>query len=225
VQIAMSDGRMPAGYQGLVGHPIGVIIFSVVINRQAGVFNLTVGQLRSVFTGAITNWQQVGGADLPVRVVARTAGSGTRRTFDAKVLGSPSEPAVSSFDCVSKNAVPDSPMTRCEVPDTATLLQRVNAIPGAIGYAQVADAAPYANVASVKIGGRDPSIGAVEQGTYPYWTVEYLYTYGHPAASSLASAFLGYMASVGARQILRSTDYTPCAGPQPPIVAALCSTG
>ena len=153
VQIAMSDGRMPDGYQGLVGHPIGVIIFSVVINRQAGVFNLTVGQLRSVFTGAITNWQQVGGADLPVRVVARTAGPGTRRTFDAKVLGSPSEPAVSSFDCVSKNAVPDSPMTRCEVPDTATLLQRVNAIPGAIGYAQVADAAPYANVASVKIGG------------------------------------------------------------------------
>lgn len=225
VQIAMSDGRMPAGYRGLVGQPIGVIIFAVVVNRQAGVFNLTVGQLRGVFTGTITNWQQVGGVNLPVRVIARTAGSGTRRTFDGKILGSPSEPAVSSFDCVSKNAVPDAPMIRCEVPDTATLLQRVNAIPGAIGYAQVADAAPYANVAIAKIGGRDPGIGAVEQGTYPYWTVEYLYTYGHPAASSLASAFLGYMASDTARQILRSTDYTPCAGGAPPIVATLCGTG
>jgi ABC-type phosphate transport system substrate-binding protein len=224
VQIAMSDGRVPDGYQGLVGHPIGVIIFSVVINRQAGVFNLTVAQLRSVFTGAITNWQQLGGADLPVRVVARTAGSGTRRTFDAKILGSPSEPAVSSFDCVSKNAVPDSPMTRCEVPDTATLLQRVNTIAGAVGYAQVADAAPYANVASVKIGGRDPGIGAVEAGKYPYWTIEYLYTYGDPAAGSLAAAFLGYMGGASARQILHGADYTPCAG-GPPIVAALCSSG
>jgi ABC-type phosphate transport system substrate-binding protein len=224
VQIAMSDGRVPAGYQGLVGQPVGVIIFAVVVNRQAGVFNLTVDQLRGIFTGKITSWQQVGGADLPVRVVARTAGSGTRRTFDGKILNSTSEPTVSSFDCVSKNAVPDSPMTRCEVPDTSTLLQRVNSIPGAIGYAQVADAAPYANVAIVKIGGRDPGIGAVEQGTYPYWTVEYLYTYGQPAARSLASAFLGYMASDTARLILVNTDYTPCADGQP-IVARLCRTG
>jgi phosphate transport system substrate-binding protein len=73
--------------------------------------------LRAIFAGTITNWQQVGGVNLPVRVVARTSGSGTRRTFDAKVLDSPSEPAVSSFECVSKNAVPDAPMIRCEVPD------------------------------------------------------------------------------------------------------------
>jgi phosphate transport system substrate-binding protein len=225
VQIAMSDGRVPAGYQGLVGHPIGVIIFAVVVNRQAGVFNLTVDQLRGIFTGTITNWQQAGGADVPVRVVARTSGSGTRRTFDAKILDSPSEPAVSSFDCASKNAVPEAPMIRCEASDTTTLLQRVNAIPGAIGYAQVADAAPYPNVAIVKIGGRDPGIGAVEQGTYPYWTVEYLYTYGQPAVSSLTSAFLGYMASDTARQVLRATDYTPCAGGPRPIVATLCDTG
>jgi ABC-type phosphate transport system substrate-binding protein len=225
VQIAMSDGRIPDGYQGLVGQPIGVIIFAVVVNRQAAVFNLTVDQLRGVFTGKITNWQQVGGADLPVRVVARASGSGTRRTFDRKILNGPSEPVASSFDCVSKNAVPGSPMIRCEVPDTATLLQRVNTIPGAVGYAQVNDAQPYANVASVKIGGRDPGIGAVEQGTYPYWTVEYLYTYGRPSASSLTSAFLSYMASDTASQILRSTSYTPCAGGQQPIVVMLCSTG
>jgi hypothetical protein len=38
-------------------------------------------------------------------------------------------------------------------------------------------------------------------------------------------AFLGYMAGATARQILRATDYTPCAGGPRPIVATLCGTG
>jgi hypothetical protein len=83
----------------------------------------------------ITNWRQVGGADLPVRLVGRTSESGTRRAFDDKVLGGRDEPQFSSYDCVSKNAVPSSPVIRCEVPDTGTLLRRINTIPGTIGCA------------------------------------------------------------------------------------------
>jgi phosphate transport system substrate-binding protein len=207
--MAMSDGPAPSGYPALVGHPVAVIIFAVVVNKQANVFNLTVPEVRGIFSGAITNWQQVGGANLPVRIVARTAGSGTRRAFDEKVLGG-SEPAFSSYNCTSKDAVPSSPVIKCEVGDTGTLLQRVNDIPGAIGYAQVSDAASYRNVESVKLAGWDADIDAVEEGTYPFWTIEYLYTYGSPAAGSLAAAFLSYMNSDTAGDILRSQAYTPC---------------
>jgi phosphate transport system substrate-binding protein len=221
-QIAMSDGPAPAGYPMLVGHPVAVILFAVVVNKQANVFNLTAAQLRDIFLGTITNWNQVNGADLPIRIVARTTGSGTRRAFDQKVLGGGAEPPFSSYDCVSKNAVPASRVIRCEVSDTSTLLQRVNTIPGAIGYAQLSDAATYPNVDPIKINGWDPNIGAVERGSYPFWTVEYLYTSGSPASGSLAADFLGYMRSTTSSDILRSDDYTPCVDRGQTLMNTLC---
>lgn len=201
---------------------MAVIIFAVVVNKQAGVFNLTTAQLREMFAGTITNWKQVGGADLPVRLVGRTSESGTRRAFDTKVLGGRDEPQFSSYDCVSKNAVPSSPVVRCEVPDTGTLLKRINAIPGTIGYAQISDAASYPNLERVKLDGADPDIGAVESGGYPIWTVEYLYTYGPAAPKSLAAAFLSYVNTDTSRDILRGGAYTPCVDRDQRLPVTLC---
>ena len=223
VQIAMSDGKAPAGFGGLVAHPVGVIIFAVVVNRHADVFNLSTRQLRGIFSGSITNWRQVGGANLPVSIVGRASGSGTRHTFESKVLGG-IEPQASSFDCVHKNEMATSRVILCEAPDTTTLLQRVNSLAGAVGYAQISDAAPYANVDRVKINASDPDLGAVEQGEYPYWTVEYLYTYGTPRARTLTAAFLAYMGTETASTILVGAAYTPCAGRPQPSVLALCGT-
>jgi ABC-type phosphate transport system substrate-binding protein len=220
--IAMSDGPAPAGYPMLVGHPVAVILFAVVVNKQAGVYNLTAAQLRGIFQGTITNWNQVNGADLPIRIVARTTGSGTRRAFDQKVLGGAAEPPFSSYDCANKNAVPASAVIRCEVSDTSTLLQRVNTIPGAMGYAQLSDAATYPNAEPIKINGWDPNIGAVERGSYPFWTVEYLYTSGVPAPGSLAADFLGYIRSTTSSDILRSDDYTPCVDRGQTLMNTLC---
>jgi phosphate transport system substrate-binding protein len=139
-QIAMSDGPAPTGYPSLVGHKVAVIVFAVVVNRQDNIFNLTTGQLRDIFLGKVTNWKQVNGVDLPISIVARTTASGTRRAFDEKVLGGLSEPPFSSYNCTTKNAGTNAGYTRCEVTDTSTLLQKVNSIPGAIGYAQITDA-------------------------------------------------------------------------------------
>jgi len=220
-KIAMSDGPAPAGYPTLVGHPVAVIVFAVVVNRQANVFNLTTAQLRAIFSGAITNWKQIDGVNLPIRIVARTTSSGTRHTFDEKVLGG-AEPPFSSYNCVTKNAVPASRVIRCEVSDTSTLLQRVDAIPGAIGYAQISDAATYPNVEPIKIDGWDPTIGAVQGGFYPFWTVEYLYTSGTPAAGSLAAGFLDFMKTTTSSDILRSDDYTPCDDRGQTLLNTLC---
>jgi hypothetical protein len=51
---------------------VGVIVFTVVVNKEAGVFNLTTADLRGIFRGTITHGQQVGGANLPVRIVGLT---------------------------------------------------------------------------------------------------------------------------------------------------------
>jgi phosphate transport system substrate-binding protein len=208
-QVAMSDGPAPADYPTLVGRPVAVILFAVVVNKKTNVYNLTTAQLRDIFQGRITNWKQVGGLDQPISIVARTTGSGTRATFDQKILGG-QEPPISSYNCTDKDAVPTSKVLRCEVSATTTLLQDVNAIPSAIGYAQVSDASSYPDVSPIKINGWDSTINAVELNDYAFWTVEYLYTYGTPATGSLAADFLSYMNSITSDDILRSEDYTPC---------------
>jgi ABC-type phosphate transport system substrate-binding protein len=217
--IAMSDGPAPAGYKALTGHPVAVMIFAVVVNRKTGAFNLTVPQIRGIFDGTITNWQQVDGVNQPIAIVARAAGSGTRRAFDSTVLGA-DEPAFSSYDCMHKDAGPRSAVLKCEVGDTTTLLQRVSAINGAIGYAQVGDAEPYLNVQTVILNGWGPGIGAVKAGVYPFWVNEYLYTRGSPARDTLAARFLQYASSDDGSNILRSEADTPCAGQSLP--GSLC---
>ncbi len=193
-QIAMSDGAAPSGYPALTGHPVGQVIFTIVVSKNVGVSSLTIHQVREIYQGKITNWRQAGGRAGPVRIVSRDSKSGTRRTFEQKVL-SGIEPSFSSYDCVNKNADPGSPVTRCEAPTTTALLQRVESISGAIGYAETsaADARTYPDLEPVELNGRSAGAASVRQGTYPFWTYEYFYTYGSPASGTLTSAFLEYI--------------------------------
>jgi ABC-type phosphate transport system substrate-binding protein len=223
-QVAMSDGPKPVGYNALVGNPVGVIYFSVVVNKgSTNVYSLTTAQLRGIFLGRITNWKQVGGPNLPIKVVARTPTSGTRATFDRTILGGQAEPAFTSYNCLTNNAVPSAKFIRCEEADTGTLLQKVNTIPGAIGYAQISDASGYRNVSEVKINGWDANLGDVEQNLYPYWTVEYLYTLGTPAPGTLEWEFLHYINGTASDDVLRTNDYTPCVDRGESLMHSLCS--
>jgi phosphate transport system substrate-binding protein len=58
------------------------------------------------------------------------------------------------------------------------------------------------------------------QGDYPFWTVEYLYTYGTPAQSSLAEKFIHYL--LASSTSLQANDVTPCSNDQ---MHALCAPG
>jgi len=230
-QIAMSDGPAPAGgeYSRLVGTPIGVIIFTVVVNQQTHVYNLTSTQVREIFSGAITNWRQLGGPDLPVSIVSRIPGSGSRRAFDQFVLGGAAEPAVSSYDCTDKNAIAASEVILCDEPNTPQLLQSVAQVPGAIGYAETSDVAAYSGggIQPVQLDGIGDTFGNIgtRPGTYHFWTVEYLYTYGTPAPASLAADFLGYLNVATAKDALREQGYTPCIDQRQDLITTLCAPG
>ena len=230
-QIAMSDGPAPTGgvYSRLVGTPIGVIIFTVVVNRQTHVYNLTSTQVQEIFSGTIANWRQLGGPDLPVSIVSRIPGSGTRRAFDQFVLGGTAEPAVSSYDCTDKNAIPTSPVILCDEPSTPQLLQSVAQVPGAIGYAETSDVAAYSGggIQPVQLDGIGDTFGNIgsRSGTYQFWTVEYLYTYGTPAPASLAAEFLAYVNTATAKDALREQGYMPCTDQHQDLMSTLCAPG
>ena len=53
-----------------------------VVNKDAGVTDLSQQELIDIFTGKVKNWSELGGADQEISVINRASGSGTRATFE-----------------------------------------------------------------------------------------------------------------------------------------------
>jgi phosphate transport system substrate-binding protein len=64
---------------------------AVVVNPANPISDLTIKQIKSVFSGDVTNWKNLGGSDAPITVVIREDGSGTRGAFEEIVLGKDSK--------------------------------------------------------------------------------------------------------------------------------------
>jgi phosphate transport system substrate-binding protein len=209
--IAMSDGPAPAGptYRPLSGKPIAIIIFTVAVNKGVGLRDLTAADIQKMYDGTYTNWSQLKGPDIPIRLISREFGSGTRRAFDADVLGG-SEPSPTSFDCKTKPA--SAKIILCTVEQTSNMLADIASIPGALGFAQTGDVSANTGggVQPVALNGLSPDYGDIGRSVneYAFWTVEYLYTYG--PATGLAEAFLKYLGTPTALSDLQAADYTLC---------------
>jgi len=86
-QVGMSSRELTAAEQGrgLKEYIIAIDGIAVIVNRNNTVANLSIEQIRNIYTGAITNWSQVGGRNAPIAVVSREEGSGTRSGFEELV--------------------------------------------------------------------------------------------------------------------------------------------
>ncbi|WP_433002269.1 PstS family phosphate ABC transporter substrate-binding protein [Kribbella sp. CA-294648] len=208
--IAMSDGRAEDSTE-LQGRPVAVVVFAVVVNRSADVAALSATQLRAVYAGRVTNWKQLGGRDLPIRMVSRVGpDSGSRRVFRDKVLAGDQELGISSDDCRAKDD-PAARHHRCEVGTTEEVLARVNEIEGAIGYAELGNSRRFPAITAVAIDSVVPEAPKVADSSYRFWEVEYAYTYKTPGADTLQEAFLNYLMSAAAKPILERDGLVPCA--------------
>ena len=70
----------------LVDHEVAVVGMGPVVSKNVTVDDLSLEQLKGIFSGQITNWKEVGGDDAKIVVLNRKAGSGTRATFEAAVF-------------------------------------------------------------------------------------------------------------------------------------------
>lgn len=208
--IAMSDGAA-ADAPNLSGESVAVVMFAVVVNRAADVTALTAAQLRDIYSGKATNWNQVGGKDLPIRMVSRVGpNSGSRRVFREKVLGGIQELGITSDDCRRDDDATAATYHRCEVGTTEELLTQVNDIDGAIGYAELGAARKYPELAAVTLDNVVPDTSKVADRSYKFWEVEHAYTYKSPDPKSLTAAFLDYIRSTQARPVLERGALIPC---------------
>lgn len=85
--LAVSDGPKGVGYPTLFPRTLAESVFSMVVHPGVGIPDLSVQQIRDIYAGRVSNWKSIGGPDLPVRVVNRMLGSGTRESFRARLLG------------------------------------------------------------------------------------------------------------------------------------------
>ena len=157
----------------LVDHKVAVVGMAPVVNKDANVKNLSMDQVKRIFTGKITNWKEVGGKDEKITVVNRAKGSGTRATFEAAVL---------KGDEAVKSQEQDS---------NGTVQKIVESTPGAVSYL----AFSYINdkIQPISIDNVKPTDENVESDKWKIWSYEHMYTNGK--ADSATTKFLDYMNS------------------------------
>lgn len=72
---------------GLTQDEIGLDGIAIVVNKDNNISGLTTEQVKGIFTGEITNWNEVGGSDAEINVITREEGSGTRDAVQEIVMG------------------------------------------------------------------------------------------------------------------------------------------
>ena len=174
-------------------HQVAIVVFAVVVNPQTGVTNLTTQQVQDIFTGKVTNWSSVGGKSVPVTLIERKPGSGTRLSFDKIMMGGQQESATPA-------STQDS---------TQLVVSGVAGAAGGVSYINVASAG--ATVTPVNIDGNMPNAAAVTAGKYKLFSHEHMYTKA-AGASPLATAFIDYILSADFQTTQVSTlGYLPLA--------------
>ena len=121
---------------------------AVITNTGNSVKELTIAQIRDIFTGKITNWSEVGGSNAPIVVVSREAGSGTRTACEEGVEYSEEE------------LVKDATISKGNGDVKTTVSTNENAI-GFVSFEYVDD-----SISSINVNGIEPTAANVKAGSY-----------------------------------------------------------
>lgn len=85
--IGASSRELKAEEKNVKEFVIAKDAIAVIVNPANTVSDLTLEQIKDVFSGKVINWKDLGGEDSPITVVIREEGSGTREAFEEIVLG------------------------------------------------------------------------------------------------------------------------------------------
>ncbi|NMM65615.1 phosphate ABC transporter substrate-binding protein PstS family protein [Clostridium sp. P21] len=177
----------------LVDHKVCAIGFAVVVNKDVKVDSLTKDQIQKIFTGEITNWNQVGGDNLPINVINRAKSSGTRGTFKDTVMGGKDEKE-------GLGTTQDS---------NGNVEKGIESTKGSISYLALSYLSDKVkeNVKPLKIDGVDANEANIVAGKYSFWSYEHMYTKGE--AKDLSKAFIDYMVNSENNELIKKLGYIP----------------
>jgi len=174
---------------GAQAHIVALDGVAIVVNPENGVEDLTVDQIAKIFTGEITNWKELGGADAEIAVYGREAGSGTRGAFE-EIVG-----------------VVDSCKYLNEYSSTGDVIGNVASNPNAIGYASLS--AVGDTVKAVKVNGVDCTEATVQDGSYEIQRPFIMITKDGTKLTPAAQAFLDFATSDAVSELIIQAGAVP----------------
>ena len=189
LDIGLSSRALKADETGVTGTTIALDGIAIIVNKDSKVKDLTVDQLKQMFTGEITNWSEVGGDDGEIVLIGREAGSGTRDGFESIV------------------DVKDSCKYAQELTATGAVISAVEANPLAIGYASLS--AVGETVKMVTVGGAACSEETVKDGSYEVQRPFVFVTNKSVTLSEQAQAFFDFATSADAADLIRTAGAVP----------------
>ena len=162
--------------KNLVDHEVAVVGMGPVVSKNVKVDDLSLEQLKGIFSGTITNWKEVGGDDAIIVVLNRKAGSGTRATFEAAVFGSEANEFKGD----------------AELDKSGDVQTQLSSTDNAISYL---DFSHYddSKFNAVKVEGVEPKSENVFDNKFPIWATEHMYC--AKDADEATTAFLDFMLS------------------------------
>lgn len=200
---AVSEGRCDIGLSsrdlkdeekeaGLEATELAMDGIAVIVNSENEVSDLSLEDIKAIYTGEITNWSELGGADGEIVLIGREAGSGTRDGFE------------------SITETEEQCAYRQELTSTGDVITTVSNNPNAIGYASLA--AVDDTVKPVSVDGVAPSEDTISDGTYKIQRPFMLVTKTDGELSEAAQKFFDYATSAEAADIISEAGAVPVAG-------------
>lgn len=171
--------------KGVAENIVAIDGIAVVVDKANAVEDLTKQQLSDIYSGAVTNWKDVGGSDAPIVVIGREAGSGTRSAFEELL------------------SLEDACKYSNELDSTGAVMAKVASTPGSIGYVSL-DVVDD-SVKALKLEGAEPTEEAIKAGSYFLSRPFVMATKGEISQQNeLVKAMFDFISSDEGTEIVRS---------------------
>lgn len=196
--IAMASRRITAEEQKSFNgtfqeFPVGLDGISIAVSDeifQSGVRGLSSRQVRKIYSGNISNWKEVGGPDLPIYVVSREEGSGTRDDFNELIMGS-NDAETPGVDTVAMGAA-----------EVKTAISGSDKAIGYLGFNYLGG-----GVSGISFNGIKPTYENIKLDLYELHRRLYFYTYGEPSPG--ARAFIDFVLGPEGQRIAADEGFVP----------------
>lgn len=169
---------------------LGSYSVAVVVNAGNAVANLTKEQVHGIFTGKITNWKDVGGADAEIHIYARDPISGTHLGFKEVAMNNDAYAAHPKLFTTY-----------------AGIVEAVGKDAGGIGYSSI-NKANASRAKAVSIEGVEATTATVHSGKYPYARTLRFYT-NKDKESAAAKEFIQFALATRGQEIVAEMGFTP----------------
>ena len=191
--IGLSSRALKDTETGLVGTTVALDGIAVIVNANCGVDDLSVEQISKIYTGEITNWSEVGGADLEIACIGRESGSGTRDGFE------------------SITDTKDKCVLSQELTSTGAVISAVASSENAIGYASLSAVEGQSGIKALTVNGVACTEETVKDGSYEIQRPFVMVTKEGAELNEAAQAFFDFATSADAADLIRNAGAVPVA--------------